>query len=64
MITKEHKDGNPWPIIGYAVESDPEGHVCTLRERASVRPGYYAFDFGYPVDVIEGQPTEYIDYRY
>lgn len=64
IVKKEHVDGHPYPLVHYSVEPHPEGEVKVLRERTSVRPGYFAFTFGYPVSVIQGEPTKMVDYRY
>lgn len=64
LVKKENIDGNQFPVAYYAVESDPEGATRILRERASVRPGYFAFRFGYPVNIMKGQPLKKVDYRY
>lgn len=64
VIRKECVSGHPYPVVHFAVEPDPNGHVKVLRERTSVRPGYFAIYPGDPVTVVQGEPTAIVDYRY
>lgn len=71
LVHQEHVDGNPWPKSWYAVESDPEGYVRTLRERKGPngKGGHYSFDGHgrrgtYPAREIDGRPVKLTDYRY
>ncbi|MFZ4431636.1 MAG: hypothetical protein ACOYOQ_00415 [Microthrixaceae bacterium] len=64
-VRSQNIDGNPYPVVYRAVQSDPRGRTFTLRLRkdGTYRTGRSAHALR-AATLIDGVPVAYTDYRY
>lgn len=62
VVRRENWDGNPFPVVWNAAESNPAGAVRRLRRRSdgTFRVGSSPLR---PAQTIDGQPVTFTDYR-
>lgn len=64
VLSRENRDGNPYPCVFSEALSDPEGivHVLRLRQDGTYRMGASGKPMR-PAQMIDGKPVRFADYR-
>lgn len=63
VLQRQHRDGNPYPLVWAEAIVQPSAKIITVRRR---RDGTYRVNGGSPLrpaTIVDGRPVTYTDYR-